>query len=387
MKKVLSILLAICFIFSLTACGKAPTDATGGTETTSDTFLTTDADSKDAATDRSEGLIAICLPSLDNPLMLGISDAMKNTFAGIAPVEIASADQDANKQVTQIQNYITMGAVMLVVMPVEASTVVEVLKQARQSGIKVVVNGTSMSDSDSYDTMATVNQYLVGCYCSLMAKEWIDQNYPGAAEKSIETAVLTSSQNQDAVDRTNGIVSITEPYLKNASGDYVDASGNIVEESGKVANPAYCPAVKIVSSTDAEMFQAGQTAMQNIMTTNPKVRLVLAYASDGGCGANQAVLDSGASSEELGAYAIFGCGVIGSEGDYIKDADQGKGIFRGAVAFGGGDLPGAMADLANKVFTDGQFEKETWDAIAKVYCKDGEIVRDEVNNVGSVSAE
>ncbi len=39
------------------------------------------------------------------------------------------------------------------------------------------------------------------------------------------------------------------------------------------------------------MFQAGQTAMQNILTTNPEVKLVIAYAGDGGMGASQAILD------------------------------------------------------------------------------------------------
>lgn len=385
MKKLLLIMIAACML-SLAACGNTSTETTGTSDSTSsseDGTVATGAESTDAG----DSLIAVCLPSLDNPLMLGISDAMKSTFDSVASVEVASADQDANKQVTQIQNYTTMGAKMIVVMPVEASTIVEVLKEAREAGIKVVVNGTSMADPDAYDAMATVNQYLVGSYCALMAKEWVDVNYPDAAAGSIETAVFTSSQNQDALDRTAGILTIQEQYLKNAAGEYIDESGNVVEESAKVANPAYCQAVEVVTSTDAEMFQDGQTAMQNVLTTNPNVKLVLAYASDGGCGANQAVIDSGISADDMNSYAIFGCGVIGSEEDYIKDSAEGKGIFRGAVAFGGGDLAGAMADIANKVYTDGDYEKDQWDAIAKVFLKDGEMVREEVDNVGSIAAK
>ena len=94
--------------------------------------------------------------------------------------------------------------------------------------------------------------------------------------------------------------------------------------------------------------------MQNVLTTNPKVSLVIAYASDGGNGASKAIMDEyakGANSviKDLTKVAVFGVGMFGPEGDAIVESGQGKGVFRGAVAFGGGDLPGTTVGIAKKM--------------------------------------
>lgn len=380
MKKIISsILILTLTIFCIGGCGKASNgdvkDGTGDGNSTVEPSATGD-----------KGLIAVSLPTLDNPLMLGIGDTFKNTFGADFDVEVASADGDSNTQVSQIENYITMKAKMIAVMPVESTSLIPVLERAREAGIKVFVNGTKLDDS-AYDCMATVNQYLVGEYCALMAKEWVDENFPDAKEGSIDAAVFTCSLNEDAVARTKGLLSIAEPYLKNVNGEYIDENNNVVDESKKVDNPTYCPAINLAVKTDAEMFQAGQTTMQNILTTNPNIKVVLAYTSDGGCGANQVFMDKGLSDEDLKNIGIFGCGVIGSEEEYILDSANGKGVFRGAVAFGGKDLAGEMAKLAKKVLYDEGYEKDNWDPIAKVIVKDGNVARIEVANEGVVKAD
>ena len=177
--------------------------------------------------------------------------------------------------------------------------------------------------------------------------------------------MFVSSLTTEAVQRTNGLLRISEPYLKDWEGAYIDAEGNAISdkdgkylegksEADRVANPAYCPAVKIVQTPTAEMFQAGQTAMQNVLTTNPDVKLVLAYASDGGSGASQAIKDeiakgAGSVIKDPTKVAIFGVGVIGPEVGAILAASTGDGFLRGAVSFGGvPDPPPAPPALGAK---------------------------------------
>lgn len=334
-----------------------------------------------AKSDASD-IIAVSLPSLDNPLMLGISDQMKKTFEGLS-VQVSSADGDANKQATQIQNYMTMKPALIVVMPVEASSVESNLIKAREAGIKVFVAGTKL-DERAYDFMATVNQYLVGAYCAYMTKQWVEAVYPGAPEGFIEAAILTTSASADGVNKSKGMKSISDPWLKNQDGAYVDESGAVVAEANRIANPAYCPQLKIVQKVDAEMFQAAQNAMQNIMTTNRGVRVVLCATSDGGGGVSQTFMDAGLPAGELNKVGVFGCGFIGPEADLLIASAQGKGVFRGAVAFGGGDLPGDMARSARLVYDGGSYEKDTWDPIGLVTVKSGAIDKQVVNNTGSV---
>jgi ABC-type sugar transport system substrate-binding protein len=336
-----------------------------------------------------EGLqtVAVCLPSLDNPLMTGIEGAVKARFAGVANVQVSSADLNNNTMAAQIQNYASMKVNTLFVMPNDGKTLIEYLREARRSGIKVALTGVTIAkeDEDAYDCLMNADQYLVGTYVALMAKEWVDKTYPNAAPGSIETAIFESSLGEDSIKRSNGIKSITEPYLKNADGTYIDANGNVVGESARIANPAYSPAVKVVTSVQAQMFQEGQVAMENALTAYPNITLVLAYASDGGCGASQVFADRVTAKDALARIGIFGGGAMGPETQQLKEASLGNGAFRGAVAFGGVDLPGDVAELIFQVFNNNIPSKIIWDPISLVSAENGNEVRVLVKSTGAVT--
>jgi ribose transport system substrate-binding protein len=211
-----------------------------------------------------------------------------------------------------------------------------------------------------------------------MAKQWVDANYPDAADGSLETVLFESTLNTEAVNRSSGMKMIAEPYMKNVSGEFIDAAGNVVAEAGKVANPAYSSKVKIVQVVQAEMFQAGQTAMQNVLTTNPGVKLVLAYAGDGGMGASQAILDEYAKGtgisviEDLNKVAVFGVGMIGAEGPAVLDSATNKTVFRGTIRFGG-DLVGRTIEFAGKMM-NGEITKIIYDPLDIVTAIDGKLM-------------
>lgn len=330
----------------------------------------------------SQGTVAVCLPSLDNPLMLGIGEKMREIFPDLK-VDVASAEGDPNTQTSQIQNYTAMGVEMIVVMPVEAGAINDVLKDARAAGIKVFVNGSKLEEG-SYDVMAAVNQYLVGQYTSFMAKKWIDTVYGKAAPGSVETLILTSSSGEDAVNRSKGLLSIREKYRKNKDGQYVNEKNEVVNESARVANPLYCPQLNVVSAVDADMFQAAQVATQNAFTSHPGIKLIITYTSDGAAGASQVIADAGYGQSELDKMAVFGCGLIGPESGLLIDAEAKGGVFRGATAFGGKDLPGDMAAIARTIYDGTNSIKDIWDPISIVYSIKGEVVFNQVPNTGAV---
>jgi ABC-type sugar transport system substrate-binding protein len=344
--------------------------------------------------------IAVCLPALDNPLMLALRDAFVNTFKDKYNVEVASADGNPNTQATQVENYTAMKVKFMFVMAVESTSLLPRLEKARAAGILVMVAGGEPGKSGR-DAVMKIDQFLAGEYAALMAKQWVDKTYPGAAAGSIETAVFLSTLNPEAVDRSNGLLMISEQYLKNSQGEYINAAGTPISDakgkylSGKsaadrVANPVYCPAVKIVQKPSAEMFQAGQTAMQNVLTTNPNVKLVIAYASDGGSGASKAIMDEYAKGgtsviKDLSKVAVFGVGMFGPEGDAIVESGQGKGVFRGAVAFGGGDLPGTTVGIVTKMLSGEKYPEVTWDPLALATLVDGKLDVKPVANSGVIS--
>lgn len=347
-----------------------------------------------------KGIIAVCLPALDNPLMLEIRDTFVSAFGDKYDVQVASADGNPNTQATQVENYTAMKVKFMFVMAVESTSLLPKLEAARAAGVLVMVAGGEPGESGR-DAVMKIDQFLAGEYAALMAKRWVEQTYPDAAPGSIETAVFLSTLNPEALARSNGLLMISEPFLKNEQGAYIDTAGTpISDENGaylagksdsdRVANPVYCPAVKIVETPTAEMFQAGQTAMQNILTTDPNVKLVIAYASDGGVGASKAIMDEyakGATSviQDLDKVAVFGVGMFGPEGDAIVESSQGQGVFRGAVAFGGGDLPGTTVGIATKMINGEEYPEVTWDPLALATAVDGKLSIVPVANSGVIS--
>jgi ABC-type sugar transport system substrate-binding protein len=127
-------------------------------------------------------IIAVCLPALNNPLMLGFSDSFKKAFGDKYDIKVASADGSANTQVTQVQNFTAMKVKFMFVMAVESSSLVPNLVAVRKAGITVLVAGGDPGNADTYDSVMETNQYLAGWYEADMAKQWVDKTYPDAAE-------------------------------------------------------------------------------------------------------------------------------------------------------------------------------------------------------------
>lgn len=382
--KTLTMLMLVVLLVSMVACSSTPAPET----TTSSTVPA------------KKEIIAVVLPSLDNPLMLGFQDAFKGAFGTQYDVQVASADGNAVTQGTQVENFTAMKVKFMFVMAVEPTSLVPKLVAARQAGVKVLFAGGDPGDENAYDAVMKMDQFLAGEYAALMAKQWVDTTYPDAAPGSIETVVFESTLNEEAVARSAGLRMIAEPYLKDATGAYIDATGAAISDasgnyltgksaSDRVANPTYAAAVKIVQVQQAEMFQAGQTAMQNILTTNPQVNLVIAYAGDGAMGASKAMVDEYSKGpglsviSDLSKVAVFGVGMIGGEGPAILDSASNKGVFRGTVRFGG-DLIGRTMEYAGKMLGGEPSSKIIWDVLDLVTVADGKLMATAAESSGVI---
>ena len=378
MRRLAPLVIIVLVLASLVACTATPAATAVPPATTAPEATKAPEPTKAPEKSAAKPIIAVCLPALDNPLMLAIQDTFTKGFSADYDVQVSSADGNANTQATQVENYAAMKVKMMVVMAVEATNLIPKLIAARQAGVTVLVIGGDPGNPDAYDSVMMMNQFLSGYYEAYMAKQWVDKTYPDAADGSIETAIFESTLNPEATNRSNGIKMIAEPYMKNAKGEYLDADGKVAEQSKAAPNPAYSSKVKVVQTVQAEMFQAGQTAMQNVLTTNPKVRLVLAYAGDGGMGASQAILDefgkgTGVSAiDDVNKVAVFGVGMIGAEGPAVLDSSTNKSVFRGTIRFGG-DLVARTLDIAGKMLK-GEITKIIYDPLDIVTVVDGKLM-------------
>ena len=120
MKK-LFLVLVVALMVSFLRCAPAAAETAAPAEPQAPEATTAPADTVPPAA--AKPILAVCLPALDNPLMLAFQDAFKGAFGAEYDVQVSSADGNANTQATQIENYTAMKPFMFV-MAVEATSLV-----------------------------------------------------------------------------------------------------------------------------------------------------------------------------------------------------------------------------------------------------------------------
>lgn len=259
----------------------------------------------------SKDVIGVSLPNQSTSLNVGIGNQVAKIFPDYE-VKVQSADDNATNQKQQVETFITMGVKMIVLAPVEIKTIEETLVKARNAGIKVVVSGASDISEDSYDAVTVSNEYLVGNDVALLAKHWAEAKFTDSSE--FDTLILESTLGADPILRSKGMKSISDPYLKNGDGDYVDASGNKVSEANKISNPCYSELVansniyNIQMGTDSD----GKTLVSTAILEHPNIKLIMMYGSLFASGGSQYIVDT--YPNNLKDYGIFGGGVSGNDG-------------------------------------------------------------------------
>ena len=302
-------------------------------------------------------IIGVCLQNKSSSIAVLQEEALINMFEPLGyDVQCVSADDSSATQRSQVENFILMGAEMLVILPCEISTLEDSLIKAREQGIKVVVSGgTGTVSEDAYDAVCSDDEFMVGMYVASVAKTWIEANMDPNGDWDVH--FLSSTLSEDAINRCKGEAMILEPYLKNVKGEYVNLMGEVVDEANKVENPVYCKMVADrVSSYDECSTQMSMSdnrgVVSAVLTENKNVRIFIAYNSLASTAGSTYITDT-YSKEEAKQFAFFSGGVMGDEYEYligsVSDDAGTYSCFRGACQFGGGDAAATLANLCNKV--------------------------------------
>lgn len=366
MKKLLAIILSVAMLLSLAACGAAPEAPEAGGEA--------------GAPAEELGLVGFCSVSLSESIYVLTQEALENIFAGKAKVQTVSCDNDSATQISQIKTFVTMGADLIVINPTDIDALSDAIMEAHNAGVKVYINGaTSKSLSEEYYDCCTVsNEYLIGAYVALIAKNWIEAHEAEltAANPNWEVAFLQSSLSEETLERSAGEMAILEPYLKDYEGNFIDISGNVVDEANKIENPAYCKiAADRYKGVIVEQDQTnGGLNVVNILTTNPNTRVFIAYNSLASTQGGQYIVDN--YPDQINEFAFFSSGVMGNEADYMVGAVSATdgvtpSVMRGACQFGvsaaGGEVADSVANTAYAIMygTEGvDYVKNNIDGIA-----------------------
>ncbi len=165
-------------------------------------------------------------------------------------------------------------------------------------------------------------------------------------------------------------------HFPTKTGKYLDSKS----DADRVANPVYCPAAKIVQTPTAEMFQAGQTAMQNILTTNPNSNWCSPMPPTAVTVLHR---PSWTSSARARGSVIKDLSKIGGlqRGHVRPRRRRDQGRRRRARVCSVAQSPSAVATflvrpsrIVQKILSGGDFPEITWDALTIVTAVNGELV-------------
>lgn len=273
-KKLAACVVAAAMVLGLAACGSG--DGAKGTEAPEATEAAKEDDAAGTTTEAGESQaketeagvsgtvrgtttnlkIGFSVQTLSNQVWAQeAAQIEKDAEADGNEVTVVDCNENANTQISQIENFISSGVDAIIVNPVDPEAIEEVCKEAREAGIMVMSWDEEMVNSD---INWLINNYDLGCEIGTEAADWINERF---GDEGCEVVVLGYPQT---------------PILKQREDGIVDKLGELAPGAAIVANQ---PAIDTTE---------GLNAMETILQSHPDVKVVCCIGGGGAAGANEA---------------------------------------------------------------------------------------------------
>ena len=199
MKKVLALILALAMMATLVACG-------GGA----------------AGSDKT--IVGILMPTKEQTIWSIQGDRLVEGFeaAGYETL-IEYAEDNAANQATQIENMITKGAEVLIIVAVDGAALTDACEKAKEEGILIIAEDRLITNTDAVDYYVTFDLVKMG---SLQGQHIVDELDLENAEGPFNLEIFSGSQDDpNAKLFYDGAMEILKPYIE---------SGKLVVQSGQI---------------------------------------------------------------------------------------------------------------------------------------------------------
>lgn len=205
--------------------------------------------------------IGASLLTQQHPFYIELADAMKaEATAKDVKLEVAIANQDLNKQLADVEDFIVKGVDVIVLSPVDSKGVKAVIEKAQKAGIKVITVDVPATGVEVTSYIGTDN-YAGGVKAGeLMAKELGDKG---------KVAIIDYPTVQSVVNRIDG--------FKKAIGEHKD--------------------VEIVAQQTGITRAEALAAAQNMLQANPDIQGIFGFGDDAALAAAVAVKSAGLENQ------------------------------------------------------------------------------------------
>lgn len=201
--------------------------------------------------------IGASLLTQQHPFYIELADAMKaEAKAQDVALEVSIANQDLNKQLADVEDFIVKGVKVLVISPVDSKGVLPAIKKAQDAGIKVVTVDVPAEGLEVVSYVGTDNFKGGEKAGELMAK---------VLEGKGEVAIINYPTVQSVVSRIEGFKKALEAH----------------------------PEVKVVAEQTGITRAEALAAAQNMLQANPEIDGIFGFGDDAALAAAVAVKSAG----------------------------------------------------------------------------------------------
>ncbi|MDD2958843.1 MAG: sugar ABC transporter substrate-binding protein [Lachnospiraceae bacterium] len=227
-----------------------------------------------AATEHPSGLkIGCAVQTMSNQVWAQqMEEITKDAKEDGNEVTVVDCQENANTQISQLENFITSEMDVIIVQPVDAEAIEEVCKEALDAGIEVMCWDEDMENS-SFNWV--IKNYDLGVAIGTQAAEFINEKF---GDEGCEVVVLGYPQTPILLERENGILDALAEKAPNA---------------------------EVVANQPAIDTTEGLNAMETILQAHPDVKVVCCIGGGGAAGANEALKGAYGSEvpEDVGIFS------------------------------------------------------------------------------------
>lgn len=292
MKKLIALLLTFAMVFTFVSCA---------------------SNEKPEEEDSGAYKIGFSFYNLSNPVWAEtVEEAVIYGKSLGCDVTYVDCGKDAQKQISQVETFIMSGCDAIVILPIDAAAVVDVVKEAQKAGIHVLSYST---DFEGAETNLALDPDVCGAALVDMAAPFIQEKYPDGKFDwvfedipSIELGVL--------------------------EGKAVEARMlELFPESNLLGN------AEVLTTED------GVSVTENFMQAYPDCRVFMGISAGVGTGGNEAI-KTAVPEDQWDEYLLFSVDATEQECQNIINGE----VLKGSIGLGGGrDHGRIMIDLALKL--------------------------------------
>lgn len=322
MKKLLAIVLALVLVLSVSSAGFA------------DEGMALSVEAVGEKGDKIDSVAYIPM-STTSDYFLAMSEVFTQMFndAGFK-TEYSSPDFDPVRQQEILENYVTVGYDCIVVFPINAASINSAVETAREQGVKVVCQ---VNMTDECDGWVGTDALALGQGAAKLAANWVEENYPDAAEGGIKAAIIEI--------RTD------------------DNNSSIAEGCEEIKD--LCSKLDIVTTVTVteETEAAAQQAAENLYVTNPDVQVIICNTSTLAVGVDSFMTSMSSPIDDLSSVAIFTTGSDNALFEMLASSAENASVIRGVSSYapmlvGAQILTNIILNLSNGIEGEQNFQAD-----------------------------